>query len=122
MGDRIKAAGIMGFNDLLHGVDSALSGERRQLLLDAIHDTFRVAMVDEFQDTDPVQYRIFQQLFQVSAFENQDERLRAFVMIGDPKQSIYRFRGADIHSYLRAEHQTPASNRYMLVPSDCSLA
>jgi exodeoxyribonuclease V beta subunit len=111
---RKDEAGILGFNDLLNGVDAALSGPRRQLLLDALHGTYRVAMVDEFQDTDPVQYRIFQQIFQESALANQDERIRAFVMIGDPKQSIYRFRGADIHSYLLAEEGTPADNRYSM--------
>lgn len=111
---RKEEHGVLGFNDLLNGVDAALAGPRRQLLLDALHGTFRVAMVDEFQDTDPVQYRIFQQTFQDIALEPDDDRIRAFVMIGDPKQSIYRFRGADIHSYLRAEEQTPATHRYSM--------
>ena len=61
--------------------------------------------VDEFQDTDPLQYRILR------ALEAAGTRL---VLIGDPKQAIYAFRGADVHTYLRAREETPPQGRYRL--------
>lgn len=56
-------------------------------------------MIDEFQDTDLIQYEIFSQIFMAGQSDN------GFIMIGDPKQSIYKFRGADIFTYLRAAKQ-----------------
>lgn len=57
-------------------------------------------MIDEFQDTDQQQYDIFYQIYIKSAVKN-----TGFIMIGDPKQSIYKFRGADIFTYLKATEQ-----------------
>jgi exodeoxyribonuclease V beta subunit len=57
-----------------------------------------VALIDEFQDTDPVQYRIFDAVYRVA----QSAPGTALILIGDPKQAIYAFRGADIHTYLAA--------------------
>ncbi|RZS86861.1 exodeoxyribonuclease V beta subunit [Motilibacter rhizosphaerae] len=54
---------------------------------------YSVVLVDEFQDTDPVQWSILREAF---------HRYRTLVLIGDPKQAIYRFRGADVHAYLNA--------------------
>ena len=70
-------------------------GER---LAERIQTQFPVAMIDEFQDTDPVQYSIFDRVYRVE--KNCPEQ--ALILIGDPKQAIYAFRGADIHTYLRA--------------------
>ena len=111
---RQEEDGLLGFSDLLHRVDEALAGPQRDLLRRGLRSRFRVAMVDEFQDTDPVQYRIFRRAFQEETATVDGHECRAFVMIGDPKQSIYHFRGADIHSYLRATEQTSASNRYTM--------
>lgn len=105
---RKRESGVMSFSDLLHQVDGALTGDRNEFVLEALRDRYRVAMVDEFQDTDPVQYRIFRQVFVDGVSEANDGR--AFVMIGDPKQSIYRFRGADIHACLQAIRETPTGN------------
>lgn len=58
-------------------------------------------MIDEFQDTDPQQYRIFQRIYQEA-----DET--ALLFIGDPKQAIYAFRGADIFTYIAAKTQVSA--------------
>ncbi len=109
---RKRESGVMSFSDLLHQVDWALSGDQNQFVLDALRDRYRVAMVDEFQDTDPVQYRIFRQVFVDGAEQAADGR--AFVMIGDPKQSIYRFRGADIHACLQAIRETDPRNRHQM--------
>lgn len=104
--------GIMSFGDLLHKVDEALEGRQKDLLLEGLREKYHVALVDEFQDTDPVQYRIFSQVFREAAEIPDPEVNRAFIMIGDPKQSIYRFRGADLAAYLEAEQQTPAEHRH----------
>jgi len=110
---RKQQLGIMSFSDLLHHVDHALVGPQGQSLLARLRERYTVAMVDEFQDTDPVQHRIFDRIFQQPA-EDTESAVRSFVMIGDPKQSIYRFRGADIHSYLQATSDTPPEHRHTL--------
>jgi len=113
VGQRKRQLGVMSFSDLLHQVDVALGGSQGGLLLERLRERYRVALVDEFQDTDPIQYRIFRKIFQEATAKG-DSDLRAFVMIGDPKQSIYRFRSADIHSYLRASDATPAEHRHSM--------
>ena len=88
----------MGLDDLLSRLDTALQGSHGERLAGLIRAQFPVAMIDEFQDTDPLQYRIFDAVYRIS--DNDPET--ALVLIGDPKQAIYGFRGADIHAYLRA--------------------
>jgi exodeoxyribonuclease V beta subunit len=85
---------IQFFDDLLILVKQALLSERANPLANAVRLKYRAALVDEFQDTDSVQYEIFSRLF-----PDPDSLL---FMIGDPKQAIYSFRGADIFSYLKA--------------------
>ncbi len=93
--------GEMGFDDLLTRLDVALSKEGGNLLADTICQRYPVAMIDEFQDTDPQQYRIFQRIYQ-----NKSES--GLLFIGDPKQAIYAFRGADIFTYIEAKKQVSA--------------
>ncbi|WP_139052900.1 exodeoxyribonuclease V subunit beta [Thiocapsa marina] len=88
----------MGFNDLLTRLDAALQGPNGERLAEIIRRQFPVALIDEFQDTDPVQYRIFDAVYRVAA----NDPATALVLIGDPKQAIYAFRGADIYTYLAA--------------------
>ncbi|MEJ8824307.1 exodeoxyribonuclease V subunit beta [Variovorax humicola] len=88
----------MGFDELLTRLDAALQGPNGRRLAELIRKQFPVALIDEFQDTDPLQYRIFDAVYGVAA-NAQDT---ALVLIGDPKQAIYAFRGADIHTYLAA--------------------
>ncbi|MDZ7750417.1 MAG: exodeoxyribonuclease V subunit beta [Gammaproteobacteria bacterium] len=88
----------MGFDDLLTRLDDALHGSRGDQLAVTIRRQFPVALIDEFQDTDPVQYRIFNRIYRVA--DNDPDT--CMLMIGDPKQAIYGFRGADIHTYLEA--------------------
>ena len=92
----------MGFDDLLRRLDHALHSPRGDALAERIRTQFPVALVDEFQDTDPLQYRIFDRVYRVA----DDDRNCCLVLIGDPKQAIYSFRGADIHSYLEARRAT----------------
>ncbi|MDA8483830.1 exodeoxyribonuclease V subunit beta [Pseudomonas resinovorans] len=99
----------MGFDDMLTRLDAALQSENGPRLAEVIRLQFPVALIDEFQDTDPLQYRIFDTLYQVEA--NRDDC--GLFMIGDPKQAIYSFRGADIHTYLRARRAT-AGRHYNL--------
>lgn len=91
----------LGFDDLLSRLDSALQSEGGERLAQAIRQRYPVAMIDEFQDTDPQQYRIFQKLY-VGRSEC------GLLLIGDPKQAIYAFRGADIFTYMRARSEVSA--------------
>ncbi len=189
--------GMLTFSDMLHLVDEALGRPDRQSLRTSLRERYRVAMVDEFQDTDPVQFRIFRRIFlddalfdstavqepgnesisssvanrpsiesddgfsddsessdnvpdfdpfrDVSSFyddapeetssfysdlENEldagdvestadvtSKDFRAFVMIGDPKQSIYKFRGADLNAYFSAIAGVPDERRHQM---DCN--
>ncbi len=101
------------FDDLLASVQSALQAEQGQAvrpLADALFAAWPVALVDEFQDTDGVQYGILDAIYR-----DADGRSRGrLVMIGDPKQAIYRFRGGDIHSYQRAATSADESGQLRL--------
>ncbi len=89
---RLKSqAGVMSFDDLLLDLDMALSGPKGEALRAKLAARYKAVLIDEFQDTDPVQYRIFD-----SAFGGGSNPL---FLIGDPKQSIYAFRRADVFSY-----------------------
>ncbi|QCP47893.1 exodeoxyribonuclease V subunit beta [Trinickia violacea] len=88
----------MGFDDLLTRLDAALHGPNGERLADIIRSQFPVALIDEFQDTDPVQYRIFNAVYRLA----DEHEKSALILIGDPKQAIYAFRGADIYTYLAA--------------------
>lgn len=108
-----RQAGTFGFADMLSRLDQALdpasNAEAAERLRGRIVAQYPVALVDEFQDTSPVQARIFDRLYRIAA----NDRHTALLLIGDPKQSIYGFRGADIHSYLTARRAT-AGRHYML--------
>jgi exodeoxyribonuclease V beta subunit len=94
--ERRRAGGTLSFDDVLVQLRDALHGDRAAAVLDALRSRFTVALIDEFQDTDSVQWDIFSTLFGEPTFAN------TLVLVGDPKQAIYRFRGADIQTYLRA--------------------
>ncbi|WP_242458033.1 exodeoxyribonuclease V subunit beta [Halomonas sp. YLGW01] len=127
----------LGPDDLLHRLDAAFAGEAGETLAARIRAQFPVALVDEFQDTDPVQYRLFSRVYRLGEGPNQDDESAAsnagksaasnagksaasgaeksaapgaeksgVLLIGDPKQAIYAFRGADIHTYLQARRDT----------------
>jgi exodeoxyribonuclease V beta subunit len=96
------------FDDLLRRMQQALQGESGERFAAAVRRRFPVAMIDEFQDTDPLQYQIFSGIYP-------GETDNALFMIGDPKQAIYSFRGADIFTYMQARRETAsAGTQYTL--------
>lgn len=97
-----RLSGSFGFSDMLDRLKTALLGQNGERLRERILAQYPAIMIDEFQDTSPLQYAIFDQVYQTQA----NNRSAAMLLIGDPKQSIYGFRGADIYSYLRAREAT----------------
>lgn len=92
---------FLGFDDLLTGLDNALQLPENSQLAEQVRSLYPVALIDEFQDTDPVQYRIFDAIYD-------KESDTGLFMIGDPKQAIYSFRGADIFTYMGARNAVSA--------------
>ncbi|KOC30129.1 exodeoxyribonuclease V subunit beta [Comamonas testosteroni] len=97
-----RQAGTFGFADMLQRLDAALAGDNGPALQASILAQYPVALIDEFQDTSPLQYRLFDQIYRTA----DNSAGSALLLIGDPKQSIYGFRGADIYSYLQARQAT----------------
>jgi exodeoxyribonuclease V beta subunit len=114
---------VQTYDDLIDGVADALDGPRGDALARSLRAQYAVALVDEFQDTDARQWKIFERVF-VSSSPNSGSDLdapasvhsplalesartsgsqtRFLALIGDPKQAIYGFRGGDVHAYLQA--------------------
>ena len=88
----------IGFNDLLTQFDATLQNKGNNLLRQQIIKRYPVALIDEFQDTDFLQYRIFKTLYETS------KKKSSLIIIGDPKQAIYAFRGGDIFTYINAKY------------------
>jgi exodeoxyribonuclease V beta subunit len=104
----LKAArGEIGFDDMIRGVHAALEGPAGAGFAAALQRQYAIALVDEFQDTDPRQWAIFRRLFATPAAAD-GEAPRALFLIGDPKQAIYRFRGGDVATYLQAQAEADA--------------
>ncbi len=91
----------LSFDDLLTQLSASIDSDESELLAERIRTLYPVAMIDEFQDTDPLQYSIFSRIY----LNNPECGL---FMIGDPKQAIYGFRGADIFTYIKARNQVSA--------------
>lgn len=91
---RARHAGLIGYDDQLARLRDTLSGPSSAVAVRRLRSRYSVVLVDEFQDTDPVQWDIFR-----IAFASQGLPL---LLIGDPKQAIYSFRGADVWAYLAA--------------------
>ncbi len=90
--------GIIDFDDMILNVYHALENDQKKdAFAQAVSQQFRAAMIDEFQDTDPLQLKIFKQLFV--------QTNTPLFYVGDPKQAIYSFRGADIHAYYQAAQE-----------------
>ena len=102
---RKKQDNIQFYDDLLIKLKNALEDNGGKKLAQIIRKKYSAALVDEFQDTDSFQYIIFTRIF--------DSKKSILFMIGDPKQSIYSFRGADIFSYIKAARNT--DSKYTLI-------
>lgn len=111
-------AGVILPNDLIRLLHEALSSAHGEELAAQIRALYPVAMIDEFQDTDALQYEIFNTIYpaeNASTTEPQaDSAAHALIMIGDPKQAIYGFRGADIFTYIRAKDRLPEESQFTL--------
>jgi len=93
--DALSANRQITYNGLITTLQHALQGPQADALSRRLRERYKVALIDESQDTDPRQFEIFQRVF----LDAGESRL---VLIGDPKQAIYAFRGADVNTYLRA--------------------
>jgi len=97
--------GVLSFDDLLLNLQQAL--QKNEGLGADLRHKYQAALIDEFQDTDPIQYDIFNTIYK-------DASDNAVFLVGDPKQAIYSFRGGDIHTYLTAKSNTSSDNHYTL--------
>ncbi len=104
VGKRLQQQNQLSFDDLISRLAAALQGDKGELLTQTLQQRFQVALIDEFQDTDQNQWFIFDSLFAGTE--------HYLYLIGDPKQAIYKFRGADIYSYFAA--QQTAQQQYTL--------
>ncbi|ENO83393.1 UvrD-helicase domain-containing protein, partial [Thauera linaloolentis] len=96
----------IGFDDILWNAHHALHSGAQPWLAAALHARYPVALIDEFQDTDPLQFGIFDRIYHAEG------RHGSLFLVGDPKQAIYSFRSADLFTYLAARDRTDA--RYTL--------
>jgi len=94
---------VLFFDDLLSLTAKAVTSQNQdgEALRNGLRESFEAALIDEFQDTDPVQFEIFRKLFANTG-------KHWLYLIGDPKQSIYRFRGADLEAYFDFAKKTKA--------------
>ncbi len=102
--NKLQQLNRMSFDDLITKLYQALQGNKGNILIQSLKNRYQAAFIDEFQDTDQQQWHIFSTLFSHSR--------QSVFLIGDPKQAIYKFRGADIHSYFAA--QSKAHHHYTL--------
>ncbi|MBK7168020.1 MAG: UvrD-helicase domain-containing protein [Gammaproteobacteria bacterium] len=97
-----ERTGLLGYEDLLRLLEKGLAapggGER---LAAAIREQYPVALIDECQDTDPLQWCVFERIY--------DAPGTGLFLVGDPKQAIYAFRGADVYAYLRVRREAGES-------------
>ena len=115
---RVREDRKLGFDDLLTGVYQALHGG--QGLARRIRNRYPWALIDEYQDTDRVQAEIFRRIYRDA---RPADATGALIIVGDPKQSIYRFRSADIFAYLNTsdavadDAKLSLSSNYRSVPA-----
>src|SRR5690554_5002519 len=101
-----NAKNVLTYDDLITFVSDGLAADENGVLGQKIAKKYPLALVDEFQDTDPVQYKIFKSIYKNDA--------TGLFMIGDPKQAIYSFRGTDLFTYLEAKSDAKSEQKYSL--------
>ncbi len=104
---RKRSENVQTFDDLLMLLRDAVS--RSPALVKIIREKYGAVLIDEFQDTDPVQYEIFEKVF-VAAHAHSSETASPIFFIGDPKQAIYSFRSADVFTYFKATKGVTSKN------------
>ncbi|WP_439860247.1 UvrD-helicase domain-containing protein [Pseudomonas sp. MBLB4136] len=111
---RKAAQRLLAFDDLLNKLQQALYGEGGEHLAGTLRAQYPVALIDEFQDTDPIQYQIFRRIYSSpdAAGDAGSSQGGDLCFVGDPKQAIYAFRGADLATYLQARRE--AARQYSL--------
>ena len=105
----LNESNTISYNDLLTSVEEALTAGNQQSreFAKTLLNKYPYALVDEFQDTDPIQYSIFDSIYPETGSES------GLIMVGDPKQAIYGFRGADVYTYFKAR-SVPGNRVYKL--------
>lgn len=107
---RKLAEGLYDFDDMIGFLLDALEGPQGGALIEGLRKRYRYALVDESQDTDALQWKVFRKVFFESGTGN------PLYLIGDPKQAIYAFRGADVYTYLSAKRAILARTNRPAVP------
>lgn len=97
---------LQSFNDMIHAVHKALEGNESSLVK-KLRETYKYAIIDEFQDTNQLQWDIFKKVFLDSSENN-------IVVVGDPKQSIFAFQGTDVEVYKKAIQEIGKENGRIL--------
>jgi exodeoxyribonuclease V beta subunit len=108
--ERKRETATLAFQDQLSLLLDALDAANGDTLARSLRQQYPVAMIDEFQDTDSIQFQIFSHIYQAIDHPGEDFSL---TLIGDPKQAIYSFRGGDVFTYMQAR-KLPAIKRYNL--------
>lgn len=98
---------IRSFADLITDFSDAIDSRTGNKLIESVREKYAAALIDEFQDTDPRQWNIFRKIFSGST--------DLLFLIGDPKQSIYSFRGADVYSYFEASSAVSKDRQFTLL-------
>jgi exodeoxyribonuclease V beta subunit len=111
--ERLQAQRLQSFDSLLLDLHQALA-RTDGTLAQALRERYPVALIDEFQDTDSLQWSLFERLFAGAG--------SWLVLVGDPKQSIYAFRGAELNTYLAARATVPTSGQHQLLDNQRSVA
>ncbi len=102
LAQRKRELRVMSFGDMLVHVHRALIAPGGDRLAETLRTAYPAALIDEFQDTDPLQFEIIKRIYEKSACP--------VVFVGDPKQAIYSFRGGDIHTYFHATSSITRGN------------
>jgi len=89
--------GLIDFDDMILTVNSVINSHHGEPIVRRLQERFQVALIDEFQDTDSLQWEIFKKIF----LNSNNHRL---ILVGDPKQAIYSFRGGDLSTYISAKN------------------
>ena len=114
LADRKQSMNLRCYDDLLLDLQRALTGEGGTQLAHNLRTRYHAALIDEFQDTDPLQWQIFHRIGEQAGYP--------LFLIGDPKQAIYSFRGADIFAYIAAGKAVAARNQSTLNTNRRSVA